>query len=392
MAPPPRNPPGPVMDTVDHSECKARTAGEEALRRSYWQLLLAQLHQDPTSRIAVLPFDVVKVIAGMVAMPRDARGWIIPHTITPARRRFPFEHTLWSGTCECQGGSKASMYVVTHVSNSASTSFSEVDFYFACPGTLPLQGTIVQGQTYCFVFEDEVERYETVWERFLRLGSDVNEACVLQIIRAIVKHIEAIEAAKDEMHKKFRFTQLTMDDVLVEGDRVVFVNPWPRIVDELRVRMSASVGSPQWVAPEVLCAEYSSCDKILLWSAGCIMYTLLCGFPPFYGDSVPELFSRIMGNDYEFPPEYAEHISQAAKDVVAAILVPHTDRPSAKDILQMAWFQNASEVSLVSFGSNWQNMFARFCNNGRYSSVDRDRFVDNDQGEMRLIVQEMCTQ
>jgi len=87
-----------------------------------------------------------------------------------------------------------------------------------------------------------------------------------------------------------------------------------------KVMMQTACGTPGYVAPEVLTAQ--GYDKeVDMWSIGVITYILLCGFPPFYNENLPELFEQILKAAYEFPEEYWKDISEDGKDFIRKLLV-----------------------------------------------------------------------
>ena len=58
------------------------------------------------------------------------------------------------------------------------------------------------------------------------------------------------------------------------------------------IKLQTVVGTPYYVAPEVLKQNYDkSCD---IWSLGIILYIFLCGYPPFEGDDSTEIFRNVL--------------------------------------------------------------------------------------------------
>lgn len=72
--------------------------------------------------------------------------------------------------------------------------------------------------------------------------------------------------------------------------------------------MNTACGSPCYVAPEILQAKTYG-TAVDMWSIGVVTYLLLCGFPPFYGNSVTEVFEMIINGNYYFPKKAWDKIS-----------------------------------------------------------------------------------
>ncbi|MFS7908483.1 putative protein kinase CAMK-CDPK family [Helianthus anomalus] len=98
------------------------------------------------------------------------------------------------------------------------------------------------------------------------------------------------------------------------------------------------VGSPYYVAPEVLRKFYSQeCD---IWSAGVIIYILLCGVPPFWDETEHGIFEQVLKGNLDFASEPWPSISESAKDLVRKMLVRDPKRRlTAPEVLRHPWVQ-----------------------------------------------------
>jgi len=135
--------------------------------------------------------------------------------------------------------------------------------------------------------------------------------------------------------------------------------------------LQSPVGSAEFMAPEVVDAfvgESLKYDKRCdLWSLGVIIYIMLCGYPPFYGecwrqdcgwdrglpceDCQESLFTRIQSGRYEFPAEDWAHISDSAKELIKHLLVKDAAyRYTADDVLRNPWVRDgeAPKTPLLS--------------------------------------------
>ncbi len=100
--------------------------------------------------------------------------------------------------------------------------------------------------------------------------------------------------------------------------------------------MSTVVGTPYYIAPEVLRRKYDkSCD---LWSVGVIAYTLLCGYPPFNGDTDKEVHDSVQRGQYTFPSEDWSGVSVGAIDFICRLLqMDPRKRMALKEALNHPW-------------------------------------------------------
>ncbi|XP_010448965.1 PREDICTED: calcium-dependent protein kinase 15 [Camelina sativa] len=98
------------------------------------------------------------------------------------------------------------------------------------------------------------------------------------------------------------------------------------------------VGSAYYVAPEVLRRSYGK--EIDVWSAGIILYILLCGVPPFWAENEKGIFDEILKGEIDFKSKPWPSISESAKDLVRKLLTKDPKkRISAAQALEHPWIR-----------------------------------------------------
>jgi serine/threonine-protein kinase RCK2 len=105
-------------------------------------------------------------------------------------------------------------------------------------------------------------------------------------------------------------------------------------------------GTIGYTAPEIV-RDMRYSKEVDMWALGCVLYILLCGFPPFFNDSIEELTRSVAQGEFKFLSPWWDEISPGAKHCVSKLLtVNPMQRYTVAQFLQDPWileFLNRSE-------------------------------------------------
>jgi len=100
-------------------------------------------------------------------------------------------------------------------------------------------------------------------------------------------------------------------------------------------------GTMGYTAPEVV-KDMRYSKSVDMWALGCVLYTMLCGFPPFYHENVAMLTEKVSRGDFEFLSPWWDDISAEAKDLIASLLcVDPNRRLTIQQFFMHPWIKQA---------------------------------------------------
>ena len=107
-------------------------------------------------------------------------------------------------------------------------------------------------------------------------------------------------------------------------------------------------GTVGYTAPEIVKDERYS-KSVDMWALGCVLYTLLCGFPPFYDESIQVLTEKVARGQYTFLSPWWDDISKPAQDLVSHLLTVDPDkRYTIQQFLAHPWIRQSNEETYAA--------------------------------------------
>ena len=123
--------------------------------------------------------------------------------------------------------------------------------------------------------------------------------------------------------------------------------------------LSQELGTIYYIAPEVFMNNYN--EKCDIWSCGIILYTMLCGHPPFCGSEENSIKAKILHSKLTFPAKDFKNVSSEAIEYIKQLLTYNPEsRPSAEEALQNTWLNDDSNFRDVELNKDIISNLSKF--------------------------------
>lgn len=224
-----------------------------------------------------------------------------------------------------------------------------------------------------------------LFDRIIARGhySEADAAVLVRKICDAVKHCHD----RDICHRDLKPENFLFETPAEDAELKVIDFGLSRMDDGLSAGvMTTRVGTPYYIAPEVLGRHYDkSCD---LWSIGVITYILLCGYPPFYGDTDPEIFASVRAGRYDFDSPEWTHVSAEAKDLISRLLLlDPSKRLTADEALRHPWLSGFAPSTEINLNSNIFSSLKRFTGHNKLKkaalAVIADQMTETEIDELK---------
>ena len=219
---------------------------------------------------------------------------------------------------------------------------------------------VIETERQIFIIMEYIKGNELFQYILMKKKLEEEEACYyfLQIINCI-----------DYLNKlKISHRDLKAENIIIEQNtkEIRLIDFGLSNIYENNQLLSTACGSPVYAAPEMLEGKLYKGSTVDLWSAGIVLYYMLCGNFPFEDISNDKLYKKILKGKFDIP----KFLSKNVKDLINRILVVNPQkRINIKDIKKHPWV-----LEYLEKNQNFSNIFKNIgLNIGKYViPIDED--------------------
>uniref|UniRef100_A0A7S2GB66 Protein kinase domain-containing protein n=1 Tax=Haptolina brevifila TaxID=156173 RepID=A0A7S2GB66_9EUKA len=191
-----------------------------------------------------------------------------------------------------------------------------------------------------------VQEYMAGGELFARLVAHgafpEEEAAILmaELFSALAYLHERGIAHRDVKPENICFEEVASESTLMSSIRLIDFG-FAAVVLAEEDAASEWMGSPQYVAPEQLAGQTRGGTPSDLWACGVVLYSMLCGFPPWTASVGAGLEEQIAKGAYQFFSPWWDAITDDAKALVRGLLtIDPKRRLTALQAEQHVWVRS----------------------------------------------------
>lgn len=169
-------------------------------------------------------------------------------------------------------------------------------------------------------------------------GGDLGSLCCRQEIlpeKMIRFFIGELLLALEELHGLgFMHRDIKPENVLIDATGHIKLADFGSSTSLTGDDHYVVVGTPDYIAPEILNMSGGLCEKSDLWSVGVVAFELAFGITPFYEDSLKDTYNNIMNIKYEIGA-----CSPELRSLIERLLCGREERMDLQETMQHEFFR-----------------------------------------------------
>ena len=229
--------------------------------------------------------------------------------------------------------------------------------------------------------------------------SQLDAAHIMKQLLSAVNYLHSINI----VHRDLKPENIMLTNKPIDGKyEIKVIDFGTATVFEPQNMLKKFIGTSYYIAPEVIKENYN--EKCDVWSCGVILYILLCGYPPFNGQSNVDIFHHIKHSEPVFEGEEWSDISKEAIDLIKIMLNKNpANRFTAEQCLNHKWLKMSEELdkdkidkSFKKIQKNTINKIARFVKENRFKKavlqfISTQFNLKEEENEVKELFKELDT-